>query len=329
MTRIYDARGNRYAVVTPQALRALGVPVPERPDTAARDARHWTPQAIAAICDWPTGTRPEGAKAHRSDGLLVGPFQTQAPFELLIVNTDGTLAERSGNGLTIFAQALTDSGLADSQAFSVQVHHSGIPSPVQTDIRPGTHDGVQGFWLGLGAPCFGPDAVAARAESIVPGQFNDRPVQRVAPLAAVNAAWVHSLFVRVGNPHCVTLLADASQLPEFAALHETALGTALTRIAFAAGAQGRGDPCPAGINLQWACKLAPGVLEARVFERGEGPTASSGTSASAVACAAWAAGLVSAGEVQVRMPGGTAPLCLTEQNGQLSSVALFGVAVRV
>jgi diaminopimelate epimerase len=41
---------------------------------------------------------------------LVGPFQSSPPFDLLIVNTDGTLAERSGNGLTIFSQALSDQG---------------------------------------------------------------------------------------------------------------------------------------------------------------------------------------------------------------------------
>jgi diaminopimelate epimerase len=43
-----------------------------------------------------------GSKSHRSDGLLIGPFQSAPPFDVLIVNTDGTLAERSGNGLTIF-----------------------------------------------------------------------------------------------------------------------------------------------------------------------------------------------------------------------------------
>lgn len=329
MTQIYDARGNRYAVTTPDELRRLGVTLPDDASDAARLYSHWAPAAIAAVCAWPEGTPPSGAKAHRSDGLLIGPFARQAPFDVLIVNTDATLAERSGNGLTIFAQALSDAGLAGQQPFTLRVHHSAGAVPLETAIEPATLDGARGFWLDLGTPQFGPQAVAARDDAVQANRFNERPVNRIPRLAAVNPAWTHSVFVRVGNPHCVSLLPDADQLPTFAALHEPALNEPLTRIAFAGGELGAGEPCPAGVNLQWACLAEPGVLEARVFERGEGPTASSGTSASAVACAAWAAGLVQGGPVQVRMPGGNAPLKLDEQNGVLQGVALFGVATRV
>ena len=99
----------------------------------------------------------------------------------------------------------------------------------------------------------------------------------------------------------------------------------LTRIAFAPPSGG-GQPCAAGVNLQWAMRESANRLSARVFERGEGPTASSGTSASAVACAAWSVGWVSAGTVAVVMPGGTAPVLLEEQGGELSRVSLFGTA---
>lgn len=331
MTRIFDARGNRYAVITPQALRTQGVPIDLDAAMAAREHKHWAAAAIEAVCNWPAGQQPAGAKAHRSDGLLIGPFQDQAPFDLLIVNTDATLAERSGNGLTIFAQALTESGLAPDATFTLRVHHAGgqADSPVNTAIEPATRQGDQGFWLTLGTPHFGPQAVQAQASCVETVEFNQRPATRVLPLAALHRAWAQSVFVRVGNPHCVTLLTDAGQLPTFAQLHEPELNQALTRIAFAQGEFGAGEPCPAGVNLQWACRTAPGQLEARVFERGEGPTASSGTSASAVACAAWAAGLVAAGEVQVTMPGGTAPLRLTERDGALHEVALFGVATLI
>ncbi|GAB7533147.1 hypothetical protein PS3A_55630 [Pseudomonas sp. 3A(2025)] len=328
MTRIFDARGNRYAVITPQALRAQGIAIALNAGTAAREHGAWAAAAIEAVCHWPAGQQPTGTKAHRSDGLLIGPFQDRAPFDLLIVNTDGTLAERSGNGLTIFAQALAESGLTDGQAFTLRVHHAGehAHSPVHTAMEPATLQGEQGFWLTLGTPQFGPQAVQAQTSCVEAATFNQRPAHRVPRLAAIDPAWGNSVFVRVGNPHCVTLLADAAALPTFARLHEPALNQALTRIAFAQGEHGTGEPCPAGVNLQWACCTAPGQLEARVFERGEGPTASSGTSASAVACAAWAAGLVAAGEVRVTMPGGTAPLRLTERDGVLHEVALFGVA---
>lgn len=328
MTRLFDARGNRYAVITPQALRALGVPIALDAREAARQYGDWAITAIDAICTWPAGQRPAGAKVHRSDGLLIGPFQDRAPFDLLIVNTDGTLAERSGNGLTIFAQALSERESVDEQPFTLRVHHASphSGSPLHTTIEPATLQGAQGFWLSLGTPDFGPQAVQARQSAVETARFNARPVNRVPGLAAINPAWTHSVFVRVGNPHCVTLLTDAGQLPAFAQLHEPELNLALTRIAFARGEQGSGEPCPAGVNLQWACLTAPGQIAARVFERGEGPTASSGTSATAVACAAWAAGLVAAGDVRVTMPGGTAPLRLTERDGALHEVALFGVA---
>lgn len=329
MARFYDARGNIYAVITPDALRTLGVPLPHSPTEAATRRHAWTAQAVAVICDWPAGQRPPGSKSHRSDGLLVGPFQDAAPFDLLIVNTDGTLAERSGNGLTIFAQSLTDAGLITGSApFTLRVHHDNAdsPSPVATQAVPATVEGVNGFWLDIGAPGFGPQAVGATGTGVGRAMLNERELNRVERIAALHPAWQTSVFVRVGNPHCVTLVADVDDLPSFENLHETELNAALTRIAFVTGESGRGDPCPGGVNLQWAARLEANRIAARVFERGEGPTASSGTSASAVASAAWFCGWVEAGLVEVVMPGGTAPLRLIERDGQLQQVQLFGTA---
>jgi diaminopimelate epimerase len=154
---------------------------------------------------------------------------------------------------------------------------------------------------------------------------NGRELSHVQPLSALNAAWSRSQFVRVGNPHCVTLVDSADALPSNEQMREPVLGERLTQIAYAMPT-GAGNPCPAGINLQWAMRLSAGHIAARVFERGEGPTASSGTSASAVACAAWRVGWVDAGEVKVTMPGGTAPILLEEEQGALSRVSLFGTA---
>ena len=67
---------------------------------------------------------PEG-KRFLSDGLLVGPFPDENAFGMLIVNTDGTLAERSGNGLTIFSQFLVDTGQANrTDAFVVRIYQA-------------------------------------------------------------------------------------------------------------------------------------------------------------------------------------------------------------
>jgi diaminopimelate epimerase len=188
-----------------------------------------------------------------------------------------------------------------------------------------TVEGEAGFWLTLGKADFGLDAVGALASAVNPAQLNGRAVHHVPALAALDHAWAQSVFVRIGNPHCVTLVDDEAQLPSFKQLHAADLNAGLTRIAFAEGEQGSGQPCPAGVNLQWAWVMSADQIIARVFERGEGPTASSGTSASAVACAAWHAGLVEPGLIKVQMPGGTAPVRLVEADGMLQ-VSLFGVA---
>lgn len=320
MTLFYDARGNIYGVVSPVALRDAGIAVPECAALAARTRSNWTSSAIAAECSWGFLPRPAGAKAHRCDGLLVGPFQAEPPFDLLIVNTDGSLAERSGNGLTIFAQALTDQALM-SGACELRVHHDkpDALSPVTTRVEAAVREQVAGFWLELGVPGFGPEAVGAQT-----GVDETEP-SRVSELATINPQWTTSQFVRVGNPHCVTLVEQMSALPDNLKMQQPALYEPLKAIAFAPPAGG-GRPCAAGINLQWAARQPGNRVFARVFERGEGPTASSGTSASAVACAAWRAGWVESGEVAVVMPGGIAPVRLQTDGETVLSVSLFGAA---
>jgi len=326
MAQFYDARGNIYAVVAPESVRSAGIHLPATAQASALARDLWSRAAVDGFCEWPQGTRPIGAKEHRCDGLLVGPFQAAPPFDLLIVNTDGTLAERSGNGLTIFSQALSEQGLLPSEeACLLRVHHDKTDtlSPVETSVKPAEIDGVQGFWLDLGKPLFGPAAVGAQGVEKV--MLNGRDVSHVQPLSALNSAWGRSQFVRIGNPHCVTLVTDADALPSNERMREPGLSEGLTRIAYAMPT-GAGQPCAAGVNLQWAMLESEGRIVARVFERGEGPTASSGTSASAVACAAWWVGWVKAGAVKVLMPGGTAPILLEEEQGELSRVRLFGTA---
>lgn len=324
MTLFYDARGNIYGVVSPTSLRNNGIDIPESAALAASTRNLWTASAIASECDWGATPHPAGAKAHRCDGLLVGPFQAEPPFDLLIVNTDGSLAERSGNGLTIFAQALTDQGLL-SAACELRVHHdkSDAVSPVVTRVEPAVREQVVGFWLELGLPAFGPAAVGAQGagQAFLAGA----ELSHVTELAAINPQWATSQFVRVGNPHCVTLVEQASALPDNAQMQQPALFEPLQAIAFAPPTGG-GQPCSAGVNLQWAARQPGNRVIARVFERGEGPTASSGTSASAVACAAWRVGWVESGEVAVVMPGGIAPVRLHTQGDTLLSVSLFGTA---
>jgi diaminopimelate epimerase len=325
MEKLYDARGNLYLVVDPQTIRNRGVALPASPDIAAATWRNWTAAAIDAFC---RAQADASGKPYLSDGLLVGPFETTAPFNLLIVNTDGSLAERSGNGLTIFTTALSYLGLVSpGQPVSLHVHHLG--GALRTDVELGEAGGQSGVWVTMGEAAFGPDAVRATRGSHAPGHFGNAACSSVPALSALDPRWTASQFVSVGNPHCVTFLADAADLPGNDDLHAEPLHASLTRIANARDAAGNsGRVSPAGINLQWAAVLGPNRIAARVFERGEGPTLSSGTSATAVAAAAMHLGLVTGPEIDVVMPGGTAPVTAV-WHGDALRLKLFGVAAPV
>jgi len=79
-------------------------------------------------------------------------------------------------------------------------------------------------------------------------------------------AGLRVVTVDVGNPHAV-VDGDPAELPAIGPLLETH------------------ERFPRRTNVQVAHRVAPGELEARVWERGVGETASSGTSAVAVAAA--------------------------------------------
>ena len=67
--------------------------------------------AIVRICDrnWGVG----------SDGILLRVPTTRADFGLRIFNPDGSEAEKSGNGLRLFAKFLRDHGHATRDVFTV------------------------------------------------------------------------------------------------------------------------------------------------------------------------------------------------------------------
>ncbi|MER3459937.1 MAG: diaminopimelate epimerase, partial [candidate division GAL15 bacterium] len=71
-----------------------------------------TPQVVRRLCDRHFGVG--------SDGVLVRVPSERADFGLRIYNPDGSEAEKSGNGLRIFARYLYDHGYARSPQFTVE-----------------------------------------------------------------------------------------------------------------------------------------------------------------------------------------------------------------
>jgi diaminopimelate epimerase len=95
--------------------------------------------------------------------------------------------------------------------------------------------------------------------------------------------------VSVGNPHCVIF---TDRLDEALVRR---LGPLLER-----------HPAfPNRTNVQWARVVSRSGVDILIWERGAGFTLASGSSSSAVACAAVRNGLCDHGVVTVRMPGGT------------------------
>jgi diaminopimelate epimerase len=224
-------------------------------------------RAIVRICDrnWGVG----------SDGILLLTPSTKADFGLRIFNPDGSEAEKSGNGLRIFAKYLWDHGLARDRSFTVET--KGGLVACECHVRDGR---MQLVTVEMGRVTF-------RAPEI-PMSGPDRDAVGI-PLRLPDGAEVKVTAVSVGNPHCVVFV-DALDEAEC-----RRVGPLLERHA----------AFPNRTNVQFARVLKRDEMEILIWERGAGYTLASGSSSCGAASAAVRNGLCAHGRVTVRMPGGT------------------------
>jgi len=222
---------------------------------------------ISRICDRNWGVGSDGI-------LLMVPPWDGADFGLRILNPDGSEAEKSGNGLRIFAKYLRDHGHAKRDTFTVSTKGGRVECRCQ--VEGGR---VRIVTVEMGHCTF-------RAPEI-PMNGPDRDVVSV-PLQVDGDALLVTA-VSVGNPHCV--------------IFTDRLDEALVR---RLGPKVEHHPAfPNRINVQWARVASRSRVDILIWERGAGYTLASGSSSSAVACAAVRNGLCDHGLVEVRMPGGT------------------------
>lgn len=249
------ALGNDYIVVDPQALEfALSPPV------------------IKRICD-----RHLGAG---SDGILALVPSDRADFGLRIYNPDGSEAEKSGNGLRIFARFLYDHGYTNRTAFTVET--PGGIADIALHLAGGRVDGMT---VDVGRATFwSPEIPVSGPPREVVGETIEAGGQRLEITA-----------VSVGNPHCVVFVPDLSRVD----LHR--LGPLLeTHPLF-----------PNRTNVQFAQPVARDRVRILIWERGAGETMASGTSACAVAAASVRRDLVDR-QVTVSAPGGDLQIAVEE-----------------
>lgn len=223
--------------------------------------------SVVALCDRHTGVGGDG---------ILEPFDTdRADHGVTIWNPDGSIAEKSGNGLRIFAQWLVDEGVAADRAFTVWTGACLVSCEVGDDV----------VTVQMGRASFEPADVPVLAEG---------PVLDGA-IVGKNHTW-SACAVGVGNPHCVVFVDE-----ELDALPWAAWGEELEVH----------PRFPRRTNVQVARVLAPDRIAIRIWERGAGITAASGSSSCAVVAAALRTGRVPPGTVRVCMPGGDVHVAVT------------------
>ncbi len=227
-----------------------------------------TPKTIQLICNrnWGLG----------SDGILALSPSKKADFGLRIFNPDGSEAEKSGNGLRIFARYLHATGKTRKKRFTVDTK-GGL---VTIDLHVDRHGDASAVTVEMGRATFKPAALPCTLSA-------DELIQRPVDAAGRSLTFTG---VSVGNPHCVVFKPAGGSWSREDLL---ALGPALEHHAL----------FPKRTNVQLAVPTGPKEIYILIWERGAGETQASGSSSCAAASAAVRLGLVKS-PVTVRMPGG-------------------------
>jgi diaminopimelate epimerase len=203
-----------------------------------------------------------------ADGILVAD-EAGAPFSLRIFNPDGSEAEKSGNGLRIFARYLRDTGRVGAEPFDVLTQGGRARCEVLAGGRQIVVD--------MGTASF--------ASAEIPVRGPRREV--IAEAIEVAGERLRFTGVTVGNPHCVVHTGEATR--EIA----VRLGPLLERHAL----------FPNRTNVQFVQVVDRTRIKIEIWERGAGYTLASGSSSCAAAAASVRLGLCDGG-VTVAMPGG-------------------------
>ena len=228
-----------------------------------------------------------------SDGILFGPLETEkADFGLRIMNPDGSEAEKSGNGLRIFARYLYDTGAVKNKAFTVDTLGGVVTCTIGESAEVITVD--------MGKVHFGRDHIPV-----------DGPEQADPPLdheLTDNGTTYTTYIADIGNPHCVVPLPEISET-----------------LACKDGAAIEVHPdFPNRTNVQFLKALDRNNIQIEIWERGAGYTLASGSSSSAAAAVAHRIGLCDR-EITVHMPGGKIGIVI----GDDYEIRMSGPATRV
>ncbi len=233
----------------------------------------FTEKNIQLICDVHYGIG--------SDGILVLVDSDKADFGLRILNPDGSEAEKSGNGLRIFAKYLFDYGYTKASSFSIDT----LGGVVRAEVIEQEKGKARMIKVDMGAAIFESEKVPVKSE--LPECLDDE-LELDGISYKINC-------VSVGNPHCI-VIKDELVVDEIMKY----------------GTQIENHPkFPNRINVQFAKVISPDMVEILIWERGAGWTLASGSSSSAVAAVMVKKGLTNR-KLTLKMPGGELKLEIDE-----------------
>lgn len=250
----YHALGNDYIVINPKDL-----PAP------------LTTEQVKIICHRNFGVG--------SDGILLGPLPAdKAKCALKIYNPDGSIAEKSGNGLRIFSRYLWDTKLAGNDEFAIQTD-GGL-------VRSTVFEGGKMVRVEMGSVSFDSEKIP------VTGPKREVINEKIT----VGGREFTFCAATIGNPHCVL------PLPEISAKFAHEFGPLLEVHPY----------FPRKTNVQFLKVLDRANIQIEIWERGAGYTLASGSSSSASAAVAHKLGLVDR-DVTVHCPGGLIKIEIGDQ----------------
>jgi diaminopimelate epimerase len=222
-------------------------------------------KAIVRICDVHFGIG--------SDGILLKVKSEKADFGLRILNPDGSEAEKSGNGLRIFAKYLYDYDFAKEKKFTIET----LGGIVTAEVIEERNEKAYTIKVAMGKAIFESEKIPVNCEK----------QECIGETLLLNNKQYEINCVSVGNPHCVILKEDldAEEIKSY-------------------GSQIENNPMfPNRINVQFAKVISPNEVEVIIWERGAGWTLASGSSSCAVAATVIKRGLTER-NLTIKMPGG-------------------------
>lgn len=231
-----------------------------------------------------------------SDGILEGPIMDEKTIRLKIWNPDGTVAEKSGNGVLIFAKYLKDAGYVQKKTFTFATDGGevGITYLNEDGSRLRVAMGQISFWSDV-VPVAGERREVINEDMVLGNQMY--------PVTCVS----------VGNPQCVIPMRRISK----AMVCKVGADAEKARY------------FPNKVNTQLMKVIDKENVEIEIYERGAGYTLASGTGACATAAVAYKLGMTN-NKINVRMPGGILQVEIAEDwTAQMTGEVVYLAEIRL